>query len=296
MGYQLWTSPITGYRRKGTRLAELRSLIGSGITAHAVLEPLQSCPVDASASKMAKILRQRDFDVAGVQSQQDGAVIGFVTRQSLTNGMVRDHMRPMTADQLISDATPLPSLLSVLKTRQHTFVLIGPGVRGITTRTDLNKPPVRMYLFGLMSLLEMHLGFWIRAVYGEDSWQKKLTDKRLDAATRLQADRRKRNQNVSLVECLQFCDRRDLVTARQDLRDRLCLGSKAYALVLLKRAEDLRNLLAHSQQDLVKGSSWEEVIALVEWVETVIHRSDEEVEQQAKNLGGRVQEGLWASV
>jgi len=293
MGYQLWTSPITGYRRKGTRLAELRSLIGSGITAHAVLEPLQSCPADASASKMAKILRQRDFDVAGVQSQQDGAVIGFVTRQSLTNGKVRDHMRPMTADQLISDSTPLPSLLSVLKTRQHTFVLIGPGVRGITTRADLNKPPVRVYLFGLMSLLEMHLGFWIRAVYGEDSWQKKLTDKRLDAATRLQADRRKRNQNVSLVECLQFCDRRDLVTARQDLRDRLCLGTKAQALVLLKRAEDLRNLLAHSQQDLVKGSSWEEVIALVEWVEAVIHRSDEEVEQQAKNLGGRLQEGLW---
>ena len=295
MGYQLWTSPITGYRRKGTRLAELRSLIGSGITAHAVLEPLQSCPAEASASEMAGILRQRGFDVAGVQAQQGGPVIGFVTTESLANGVVKDYVKPITADQLISDAAPLPTLLSVLKARPHTFVLIGDGVRGITTRADLNKPPVRVYLFGLLSLLEMHLGFWIRAVYVEDSWQKRVTGKRLAAATRLQADRRKRNQDVSLVDCLQFCDRRDLVIGREDLRERLCLGSKTQAGALLKRAEDLRDLLAHSQHDLVEGSSWEEVIALVESVEAVIHRSDEQVEREARRLGGRGHEGLWAS-
>ncbi len=89
MGYQLWLSPITGYRRRGTRLSEFRSLLGLGITAHAILEPLQSCPGDASAQEMERILRRRDFDVAGVQTHPDEPVIGFVERESLRKGTVK---------------------------------------------------------------------------------------------------------------------------------------------------------------------------------------------------------------
>src|SRR5262245_31401705 len=147
MGYQLWTSPITGYRRTGTRLSELRSLIDSGLSIHAILEPLQSCPADAEAPEMAQLLTQRDFDVAGVQDAQDGPVRGFVERDRLTVGVVRDHLQHLSAEHLISDGTPLPSALEVLRTRPRVFVLIGADVKGIVTRTDLNKPPVRIYLF-----------------------------------------------------------------------------------------------------------------------------------------------------
>src|SRR6266849_5515477 len=131
MSHQLWTSPITGYRRKGTRLAELRSLLGNGITAHAVLEPLQSCPEDALGLEMAPVLRERGFDVAGVQSYPEGPVVGFVATKSLTDGPIKDQIQTMMIDQLISDATPLPGLISVLKHRQQVFVLIGTQVRGI---------------------------------------------------------------------------------------------------------------------------------------------------------------------
>ena len=296
MGYQLWTSPITGYRRKGTRLEELRSLLGSGITAHAILEPLQSCPAEAPSMEICDLLKQRDFDVAGVQSQRDGPVIGFVARVSLKNGFIRDYLQPITADLLISDFTPLPTLLTVLKERQHVFVLIGPEVRGIVTRADLNKPPVRVYLFGIISLLEMHLGFWARAVYGEDSWQCRLNLKRIEAAKKIQCERRRRNQEMNLFECLQFCDKRDLIIARDDLREKLHLGTKSQARALLKRAEDLRNVLPHSQKDLVHRSSWPETINLVEWVEAVVHTSDEQLEQEAKISAERGEDGLWQSV
>ncbi len=295
MAHQLWASPITGYRRKGTRLAELRSLLGSGITAHAILEPLQSCPADALATEMAEMLRRKEFDVAGVQSQRDGPVIGFVMTETLKGGAVRDYVKPLTADDLMSDSTMLPSVLSVLKGRQRAFVLIGPNVRGIVTRADLNKPPVRVYLFGLISLLEMHLGFWIRAGYGEDGWQDQLNGQRLDEARKLQAKRRERHHEASLAECLQFCDKRDLVLARDDLRGSMGLEPKASACGLLRRAEDLRNVLAHSQQDLAEGTSWQEVIDLVEWVETVVQTSDESVEQKIKESAKLDEDGFWAS-
>jgi hypothetical protein len=77
MGYQLWTSPSTGYRRKGTRFADLSTLFGDGITVTAVLEPLLSCPADADAIQMSRILCDRSFDVAGVQVAPEAPVIGF---------------------------------------------------------------------------------------------------------------------------------------------------------------------------------------------------------------------------
>jgi CBS domain-containing protein len=295
MGYELWTSPITGYRRRGTRLSELRSLTEAGITAHAILEPLKSCPADAPASEAAQILRQRDFDVAGIRESPDGEVIAWVTTDDLKDGLVRDHERPLTANDLISDATPLSAVLSTLKTRRFTFVLIGPEVRGIVTRADLNKPPVRIYLFSIVSLLEMHLAFWVKDEYRE-SWQATLSKRRLHKAREIQKERRKRNQDQTLLECLQFCDKRDLVTSSTQLRTKLSMGDKTAATQSLRRIESLRNELAHSQQDLANGSSWEDVISLVEWIERVVDRSDAEVEQRAARSAEGYADGLWTSV
>jgi len=295
MGYQLWTSPITGYRRKGTRLSELRSLIESGITARAILEPLQSCPVNAPASEVALLLRERDFDLAGVQLEESGPVIGFVTAQSLTGGLVRDHVTPLTVEHLISDATPIRSLLSVLRVRQHVFVMVGPEVKGILARADLNKPPLRIYLFGLISLLEMHMGFWVRAEYVDDTWQSEIAPDRVEAAEKVQRERRARKQQSDLVECLQFCDKRDLLLKRELLSADLGLRPRSQASTRLKHAENVRNLLAHGQQDLVEGSSWKELIDLVDWIETVVHKSDDRVEQHAAASAQKGLGSLWSS-
>ena len=142
MADQLWVSPITGYRRRGTRLSELRDLLGAGITAHAILEPLRSCREDADSLEMRSLLELRDFDVAGVCNPQ-GAVIGHVSRVDLVDGFVRDHTQAIKTDVLLSNGTPLPEVLSTLKRIPFAFVLIGAQVRGIVARTDINKPPVR---------------------------------------------------------------------------------------------------------------------------------------------------------
>jgi hypothetical protein len=285
MGYQLWTSTDKGYRRTGTHLKELRNLFESGITARAILEPLESCFLDDDAVEIAKILQGRDFDVAGVQEGPQGHVIGFVLRDSLKDGNVRNHFNKMTSEHLISDATPLASLLSIFKTRRHVFVLAGQHVTGIITRADLTKPAMRVYLFGLISLLDMHLTYWVKDSYPEDAWKGRLSSSRLKKSEQLLALRRSRAQQTDLVDCLQFCDKRDLILAHE-VCTRLCLGEKNTAEKRLRDAEDLRDLLAHSQQDLTEGSSWAEVIEVIEWVEAVVHASDDLVEKDATKWAG----------
>lgn len=295
MGYELWTSPITGYRRKGTRLAELRALIDSGITAHAILEPLQSCALASEAFHVAQILEKRDFDLCGVKTDPQGPVVGWVERSTLTTGIVADHLLPINANQLASDGTPLPSLMGALRTRSHMFILIGTDVAGIVTRADLNKPPVRVYMFTLISLLEMHLGFWVRVEYPDDTWINRLRPNRLEAAIAVRDERRAKNQDPFLIDCLQFCDKRDLVLLSKRLRTQLKLGGKSKADSLLKCVEKLRNNLAHSQHDLVDGTTWEDIIGVIEQTEEIVRNSDQQVELMALGHSLRDDDGLWAS-
>jgi hypothetical protein len=294
MGHELWISPVTGYRRRGTRLAELRALLATGITARAIFEPLWSCPADAPSADIKSTLRDRGFDVAGVQQEPGGPVIGYVTADSLTEGTVRDHLLEIPLEKLTSDATTIARLLSILKNQHYVFMLSEQEVAGIVTRADLNKPPVRVYLFGLISLLEMHLGHWIKVTYGE-SWQDSLKPNRVEAAKRVQLLGQERKQDPSLLECLQFGDRRDLVAARPELLAKLCLGTKSEARHRLREAECLRDLLAHSHQDLASGSDWEQIIELVEAVEKVVQKSDECVEDDARVLVQRNHDGLLPS-
>jgi hypothetical protein len=285
MGYQLWMSPITGYRRKGTRLSELRSALGIGVTANTIFEPLQSCLSDAPAHEIALLLEKRGFDVVGVQFAPKGPVVGFVTAKSLRDGIIRNYTEPLHAEHLVSEATPLGQLLSLLRSKERVFVLVGAEVKGIITLADLNKPSVRVYLFRLLSLLEMHLRFWVFTTYGPNGWQEMLNGERLVAANTLHAERRKRNEEITLLDCLQFCDKRDLVITNADLRAKLGLGSKSSSASLFRRAEELRNNLAHSQQDLVQGRSWPELIEVAERLEAVVHCSDDAIEEMAKASG-----------
>jgi hypothetical protein len=218
-----------------------------------------------------------------------------VSQGVLESGLVSDRARPIPTDNLLSDATPLPQVLEILKGRAYAFVLVGSKVAGIVTRADLNKPPVRVYLFGLVSLLEMHLSFWIRNEYRDDSWQDHLSKKRLAKAKRVQQLRRKSNQNPFLIQCLQFCDKRDLVVRLKTVREHLSLGSEEQAVAFLKRVEDIRNGLAHSQYDLAEGLSWEETIGIAEKMDEVIRISDDYVERIVKTAPRRHSDELWAS-
>lgn len=281
MGYELWTSPVTGYRRHGTRLSDFNQALGDRLTARDICEPLQSCPADARSSEMAIILRRREFDVAGVRNQQRGAVVGWVSQKDLTQGQVSDHLHAIRDVDVIDADTPLRRLFAVFKGRPFVFVRVDAHLSGILTRADLNKPMVRVYLFGLISLLEIHMGFWVAKAYPDDSWTASLSENRLRVAETLRQERANAGQNLSLFQCLQFCDKQKLLIAHEQTRMTLQLGTKRSARVFLSDVEALRNSLAHSQYDLTAGGSWEELIELVERVEAAIAVSDELVEQHA---------------
>ncbi len=292
MGYQLWTSPTTGHRRRGTRFVDVRDVIGANITARAIYEPLQSAPASSAASLIRQSMKDREFDVAGVKESQTGPLLGYVKQEALSAGIVRDHVLPLPTDQLVSEAAPLSELLKALSLNERVFVVIGRDVSGIVTRTDLNKPPVRVYLFALISLLELHLNFWIDLKYPNSAWQDHVEEARLTNARALLAQRVQRNPASTLLSCLQFADKRDLLLRHDSALAILGLGSKKQAKTFFGRAEALRNDLAHSESVLADGLGWEKILQLVEAIERGVHGSDTEVERRARE-GAQVDLSLW---
>lgn len=296
MGYQLWTSPLTGYRRKGTRLSEIRNLFEEGITAKAILEPLKSCPLDADSQEMYRRLDKLDFDVAGVKENKESRVVGFIYKSDLKeSNRVSEVVSNLTPNLLIGSATPLAEIFEILETKDFIFVLVGQQVQGIITRADLNKPPVRIYLFGLISLFEMHLTFWIHEEFKTEDWKKSLNKNRLKKAKRIQKLRKERNEEVGLLHCLQLCDKRDLVMECDAITKTLRFDDMDTARNNLEGIEQLRNSLAHSQVDLANGLEWDQVFTLVPFMESTISQSDSVVEEKASQSSEQEIIDFWAT-
>src|SRR6476469_3993189 len=92
MGCQLWTSPVTGYRRTGTRVREIRAMFETGITVRSIYEPLKACFANADARETAQLLDPRGFDGVGVKDTEKGAITCFGLADVLRKGgIVQDH-------------------------------------------------------------------------------------------------------------------------------------------------------------------------------------------------------------
>jgi len=293
MGYQLWTSPVTGYRRRGTRLADFREGFGNTIKAQAIFEPLQSCPFDAYALEMYDHLETREFDIAGVKRSANEPVIGYVRREKLTSGLVGDHVEVITHHDYVNESISIDPLLTLLRDRTFVFVGVENQIVGILTLADLNKPLVRVYFFGLISLLEIHMSFWISRQYPDEAWVELLPTERVELAQKTQYERKRRGQHLGLADCLQFSDKRDLVVKDDHLRQILELESKTKSRACLSDVESLRNTLAHSQYDLVQGGTWSSLIDLVHRVMKIIASSDHSVERHAAAMAGNCIGALW---
>ena len=250
---------------------DLRNMFDN-ITVRYVAENLQVYQIDDDSAVVRNFMGKHDFDVLGIE--EDGIICGYVKQSNLETGRCKDHLCRFSPSELISESTPLICLLSILRESPRVFVLDRNRVSGIVTRGDLQKAPVRMFLFGLINLLEMQMLRLIRICYIQDSWHKLISDDRLGKAGKLLEEREKRNEAIDLTDCLQFCDKSEIILKTPEILEQIWSQSKTSGNKFLKAAGKLRDKLAHAQ-DIVSGSSWPELIILVGKVEAVLIKCEE---------------------
>jgi hypothetical protein len=246
-----------------TRIPDaVKRIFTETFTARDVAEPLASFDANAASGGVRDFMNARAFDVVGIRGE--GQVVGFVEKSSLGNGACGQSRRPLAEATVLSDSAPLLTVLMELNRAPFVFLTMLGTVGGIVTRDDMQKPPVRMWLFGIVTLVEMRFSELIERHCPADGWKKYLSEARLQKAQALLEERRRRNQALQLIDCLQFSDKGQIIARNEDLRKWTVFASRSQAEEATKRLEQLRNNLAHAQDILT--SDWSAIIQLCEFI------------------------------
>jgi len=257
-----------------SRARDLHDLFG-GMTVKYIAEELECRDSSDDASVVRAYMEQRDFDLMGIKCQ--GNVCGYVTRSNLREGSCSDYQQPFQLTEIIADSTPLIELFQLLRDRPSVFVLTRNRIHSIVTHGDLQKAPVRMFLFGLITLLEMHFLRFIRSRYPNDSWKELLTSgdegkNQLKSARSLFSRKQKRNEEIDLAECLYFKGKALVILHTSQILEKLSVTSEQFQ-AFIEPANELRNNLAHGS-DMAHNLSWPQVVDLASEVERLLERSE----------------------
>jgi hypothetical protein len=240
----------------------VRQIFTETFTARDVAEPLASFDSGTSAEEVRDFMNAHDFDVVGVR--RSGRVAGYVHRSSLQNGACGNHSRAIEESQLLQDTAPLLKVLTALSNDPILFVNALGGVGGIITAPDVQKPPVRMWLFGIVTLIEMRCAELIERHCPRDEWKQYLSEGRLQKAQTLLAERTRRNQSLRLLDCLQFSDKGQIIARHEELRSSTIFTSRRQVEDAVSKLEQLRNNLAHAQD--IPASDWVTIVQLCAFI------------------------------
>jgi hypothetical protein len=252
-------------------LYDLHQLFDRSVSVRHLAEPFISFDAQRLAPEVRAFMEAKDFDIVGVR--YNGAVKGYVERATLKEGTLEQYQSEFDRRLILEEWRPILEALQLLAESSHVFVVAMGEVAGIITKGDLQKAPMRMWLFGVLSLLEMQFLRLIRAAYLHDSWTSLISPGRLKKARQLLQDRQRRNEAIDLADCLQFADKRTILVKS----DRLChdLGwtSKGVAKDLFEELKHLRDELAHAQ-DIITGR-WPKLVELVKTAEKLLATCEE---------------------
>lgn len=241
-------------------------LFSQAFVAEDIAEPLRSFDGVRRVDDVISLMDLQRLEVAGVR--QGGAVVAAVRRCDLreTDDLLRKQARPVSRGQIVSGSCPLSEIGMVLSRHQYCFVTTLESIGGVITRNDFEKPIVRMWLFGVLTMIEMELTERIRTLWPDDSWITLISEKRLELARNLHAERSRRQQYCELLDCLQLSDKGKILISDPEQVKTLDFPSQGAAKKVLKDIESLRNNLAHGQSVVVHD--WAQILRFTRNIET----------------------------
>jgi hypothetical protein len=182
-----------------------------------------------------------------------------------------DVLKPIFQEDLMEANTPLLKAFRMLISQRRFFIKDEDGkLSYIVTRTDLDKIPLRIGFFGLISLLETHLKDMIRKQLPH--WEESLTENRLSQARSLYEWKKGRKEEIDLVQCLQFGDLGSIFSKNQRFKKFDASLSRERFVQTMNNIGKLRDALAHSQSHL--GFSWDEIDQMIGFIRSIIDRED----------------------
>jgi hypothetical protein len=207
---------------------------------HIAAFDLQTCHSDDALNSVLTDKAFTDFDQIPVRDRTE-RIVGVLLRSSNSGtGSVAESMQKLDESILVSADGPLMSFVRLAGTAPYKLVLNEHGIRGIVTRSDLLKLPVRLLAFACVTHLEILMADLIRMEFadGPSSWLAKLSEGRQQKIREKETALKGARIEIDTLEFTDFCDKRDLADAAKGFGEEFVAD--------MKIAEKLRNDIAHA--------------------------------------------------
>jgi len=242
-------------------------LFARAFTTRDVARPLRSFDGERDARDVAERMRALELDVIGVR--EDGETVAYARLDDLAGGTLESCSRPLAPTQKIDGDASLTEMIQLLTLHDHGFVTMLGGVNGLVTRIEVQHPIARMWLFGMITLIELTLTDRVRKRWPDGDWIEHLTEARRKKAEELRDERARRGQPCELLDCLQLGDKTGILLRDPDELAYLGFETRKSAKRVIQEFQSLRNNLAHAQ-DIVTHD-WPQIARMTARVESIVH-------------------------
>jgi hypothetical protein len=236
-------------------------------TAFSARDILEALPVYDSRMIKSSFINELSAHSAGAVGVRDKGHTGrYMLDEEIRSQKII--IRAIEKQQQVSLDTPLATVIHILTRFSCCFVTIKDEPVGVITRMDIEKPVVRMWLFGIIILIEMLLTKDIRFRWKNEEWAGFLSEGRLEKAGELQKMREERGTKADLLDCLQFSDKLQIALNQPDFQETSGFLSNKAARRSIKDLEALRNNLAHGQD--ITSQDWPPIARLAKRVQEML--------------------------
>lgn len=246
-------------------------LLLRAFAARDLAQPLLSFDETTSREIILAAMDSQRIEAVGLR--QNGRIASWLSREDLNHPSNDCVGRSFETTSLIEATAPLNDVVTALSQSAPLFVRTFGEVGGIITRNDLQKPAMRMWLFGLITITETRVTRLIDERFPNGSWQRHLSAGRIQKASEFQRERLRRGEDRSVLECLQFADKGQIVARDEVLRQLTRFSSKRAVEDFVSQLQALRNNLAHSQ-DL--AGDWNVILELAANLHRIVLGKDAE--------------------
>ncbi len=246
-------------------------LFTRAFSARDIADPFPSFDSDTPALKAREIMQASEWSAAGLRAQ--GFVKGYIRAEDLADGCCGDHLRGFARGQVVTADATLSDVIYVLTRHRACYVDVLGDVTGVILREHIQKPVVRMWLFGMITIVEMNFTRRIAEYYSDEGWRSLVSEGRLEKAQQLHAERLRRGQHPELLDCLQLSDKIQILIKDTEHLAWMGFDSRRMAKNAAKEFESLRNNLAHTQ-DIV-ANDWPQIARMTQRIESLLGIGDD---------------------
>lgn len=232
--------------------------VSESLTASMMMTPrkeLCSFRLREKASNVLEEMEAHNFDVAAVT--ENGNVQWFVQRKALkaqnSSILLKEVAESIMVKYVISEQTKIEELLDLLTKQDFFFVIGKKEVTGLITYADLNRRPVKLLFYLLISELEARLIEMIKHRFPQitDSFKHLRPAQKMEIEGYLKGSRRG-DSEISVEQYFSTSHVVTIVVEDSTLREQLGYSSKKQARKNLDPIVSLRNKIMHPRS-LIKN-------------------------------------------